>query len=85
MLRKLQEDDKALEAYLTPRHVTDVLKQLLPALPGVLTTPELLTVLRPLQPRLYSISSSPLENPKAVQVSTKHIKAFCSTLNALLA
>ncbi|GAX76992.1 hypothetical protein CEUSTIGMA_g4439.t1 [Chlamydomonas eustigma] len=74
-LKVLQEDNKALEAYLAPRHVADVLKELVPApAVAVLTATELLAVLRPLQPRLYSISSSPLENPKAVQATIAEVK-----------
>ena len=54
-----------LERYLEPRHVIDVLTDFaFPRLP----LEKLLRSLRPLQPRLYSISSSPLEAPRRVQV-----------------
>lgn len=37
--------------------------------PGLLGAGELLSALRPLQPRLYSISSSQRENPRSVQAT----------------
>jgi sulfite reductase alpha subunit-like flavoprotein len=49
------------EKYLAERHVADILRDFKPAR---LTVEELLGVLRQLQPRLYSISSSPLEDSK---------------------
>ena len=54
-----------LERYLEPRHVIDVLTDFAFARPPL---EKLLRSLRPLQPRLYSISSSPLEAPRRVQV-----------------
>jgi sulfite reductase (NADPH) flavoprotein alpha-component len=54
----LAADAAALEQYLAPRHVIDVLQEYSAA---KLTPQQLLGVLRPLQPRLYSISSTPLE------------------------
>ena len=61
-LAALQADEAAAEAYFAVRHVADVLRELLPS--GLkLKVEQLLPVLRPLQPRLYSISSSPLEDP----------------------
>ena len=55
-----------LHAWLQERHLVDVV-QAFPALR--LPLPRLLDHLRQLQPRLYSISSSQLENPARVQVS----------------
>jgi sulfite reductase (NADPH) flavoprotein alpha-component len=46
------------EKYLAERHVADILRDWKPA---TVTVDELLSVLHQLQPRLYSISSSPLE------------------------
>ncbi|KAG7674589.1 putative NADPH oxidoreductase A [Nannochloris sp. 'desiccata'] len=46
--------------YLSGRHIADILRDWKPA---TLTVEELLSVMRQLQPRLYSISSSPLEEP----------------------
>ena len=54
-----------LERYLDLRHVIDVLTDFDFARPPL---EKLLRNLRPLQPRLYSISSSPLEAPCRVQV-----------------
>lgn len=63
----LQASEQGREKYLEPRHVIDVLQDF-PA--AHLDAQQLLAGLRPLQPRLYSISSSPLEDPSKVQVST---------------
>ncbi len=54
------------QAYLEPRHVVDVLADFHDAR---LSPEGLLRCLRPLQPRLYSISSSPLEGAGRVQAS----------------
>ncbi|KAG2499912.1 hypothetical protein HYH03_002200 [Edaphochlamys debaryana] len=85
-LKQALADTAALEAYLAPRHVVDVLAD---AAPAKLTTAQVLSGLRQLQPRLYSISSSPLENPARVQVTVAEVKyvslgkdriGVCSTL-----
>lgn len=69
----LAADSAALQAYLEPRHLLDALLDLLQgpspvALPAP-CLPALLSCLRPLAPRLYSISSSPLEHPQRVQAT----------------
>lgn len=70
-MASLAADSAALQAYLEPRHLLDVLLDLLPPSaplpPACLTA--LLACLRPLAPRLYSISSSPLEAPARVQAT----------------
>ena len=69
-LARLTETE--LEDYLAPRHVVDILLEFPSVKPPL---HKLLRSLRPLQPRLYSISSSPLENPRHVQAgSCAHIK-----------
>ncbi|WIA38912.1 hypothetical protein OEZ86_005065 [Tetradesmus obliquus] len=64
-LQGLLADGWALEQYLAARHVADVLQDYSQA---QLSYSQLLPLLRPLQPRLYSISSSPLEGA-AVQAT----------------
>jgi len=54
------DDDPSDEKYLAERHIADILRDWKPVR---LTVEELLKVMRQLQPRLYSISSSPLEQP----------------------
>ncbi|KAG2448381.1 hypothetical protein HYH02_006963 [Chlamydomonas schloesseri] len=70
-LREALKDQAATEAYLEPRHVVDVLAD---AAPAKLTTAQVLSCLRQLQPRLYSISSSPLEAAARVQVTVAEVK-----------
>lgn len=70
-LLELQADGTKQEAYLTPRHVVDVLLDF----PSCkLSLQQLLGALRPLLPRLYSISSSPLEDPTRVQATIAAVK-----------
>eukprot|EP00873_Tetraselmis_striata_P028990 jgi/Tetstr1/449254/TSEL_036459.t1 len=59
------------ETYLSERHVTDILEDF-PSAKLPLAT--LLACLRPLQPRLYSISSSPLESEGRVQVTVAVVR-----------
>jgi hypothetical protein len=60
-LRALLADAGALDKYLAQRHVVDILQEFAPA---ALAADKVLPALRQLQPRLYSISSSPLEDAK---------------------
>ena len=59
----LTASPEALEAYLEERHVSDVLADFSSSQPPLAA---LLACLRPLLPRLYSISSSMLEGPQQV-------------------
>ena len=76
-LQGLLADPAAAEAYFEPRHVLDLVQTFWqPWREGQsLPVPEFLATLRPLIPRLYSISSSPLENPQRVQASL--LRARC--------
>ncbi|KAK2080572.1 hypothetical protein QBZ16_000426 [Prototheca wickerhamii] len=64
-------DREAAEAYLEPRHVSDVLAAFRPAR---LAPTELLAALRQLAPRLYSISSSQLEGAGQVQATVAVVR-----------
>lgn len=64
-------DREAAEAYLEPRHVSDVLAAFRPAR---LAPAELLASLRQLAPRLYSISSSQLEGAGQVQATVAVVR-----------
>lgn len=70
-LNELLTDPSKLDAYLEPRHVTDILRSFSPA---KLTLGDLPSILRPLQPRLYSISSSRKEHPSRVQATIALVK-----------
>ena len=59
-------DLAAVEAYAASRHVADVLVAAAPCLSSPLQLDQLPSLLRQLQPRLYSISSSPLESSTSV-------------------
>ncbi|KDD74152.1 hypothetical protein H632_c1527p0 [Helicosporidium sp. ATCC 50920] len=62
LLERLTEDAAAREDFLAPRHASDVLAQFFPrSKSSALPLDAFLQCLRPLAPRLYSISSSPLE------------------------
>lgn len=73
----LAADGTTTDKYFAERHVIDVLEEFASAHP---TVQQLLTVLRQLQPRLYSISSSPLEKPQHVQVNSEALFVAFITL-----
>lgn len=59
------------EAYLEQRHIIDILQDFSGSHPPLAS---LLACLRPLQPRLYSISSSQLEHTTRVQITVAVVK-----------
>ncbi|CAD7700288.1 unnamed protein product [Ostreobium quekettii] len=71
LLKALAEDVKAREAYLEVRHVVDVLEDFPSAKP---TVQQVISCLRPLQPRLYSISTSPCECPTQVGITVAEVR-----------
>eukprot|EP00798_Chlamydomonas_sp_ICE-L_P023032 gene23032-30226_t len=73
-LSELKSDAVLCESYLSQRHVADILRDF----PAAKLSPEaLLGALRQLQPRLYSISSSPLEGSSKVQATIAEVKYSC--------
>ena len=68
-LQDILQDE--VEAYLDKRHIIDILHDFSGSHPPLAT---LLSCLRPLQPRLYSISSSQLEHPTHVQITVAVVK-----------
>ena len=64
----LQEE---VEAYLDKRHIVDILHDFSGSQPPLAS---LLSCLRPLQPRLYSISSSQREHPSRVQITVAVVR-----------
>lgn len=68
-LQHILQDE--VEAYLDKRHIIDVLHDFSGSRPPLAA---LLSCLRPLQPRLYSISSSQLEHPTRVQITVAVVK-----------
>ncbi len=68
-LQDILQDE--VEAYLDKRHIIDILHDFSGSHPPLVT---LLSCLRPLQPRLYSISSSQLEHPTHVQITVAVVK-----------
>ncbi|KAK9824028.1 hypothetical protein WJX72_007096 [[Myrmecia] bisecta] len=70
---KLQQliSSESAEAYLEERHVIDVLQDFAASMPPL---DKVLACLRPLLPRLYSISSSMLEGPRQVQVTVAVVR-----------
>ncbi|MFJ4433538.1 molybdopterin-dependent oxidoreductase [Pseudomonas sp. NPDC089395] len=82
--RLLQPACKAqLQAWLWGRQLVDVLR----AFPQQLPLADWLALLKPLQPRLYSISSSPLAHPQQVHLTVSTVrygerKGVCSSFLA---
>jgi sulfite reductase (NADPH) flavoprotein alpha-component len=83
-LSLLLNDEDKLTKYCQSRDVSDMLEEF----PCSLTAGELLTVLRKLPPRLYSIASSPKKNPDEVQIlvglvdykqNGRHYEGVCSS------
>ncbi len=68
-LQDILQDE--VEAYLDKRHIIDILHDFSGSHPPLAS---LLSCLRPLQPRLYSISSSQRENPTRVQITVAIVK-----------
>jgi len=64
ILAKLTSSRTDAEQYLTPRHLVDLFREFC-----TLPVSAVLPCLRPLQPRMYSISSSMREDPRKVQVT----------------
>ena len=64
----LQEE---VEGYLDKRHIVDILHDFSGSQPPLAS---FLSCLRPLQPRLYSISSSQQEHPKRVQITVAVVR-----------
>ncbi|HWF28584.1 MAG TPA: bifunctional nitrate reductase/sulfite reductase flavoprotein subunit alpha [Mycobacterium sp.] len=64
------ENKRILSDWLWGRQSVDLLAQL----PVTASVDEWLTLLKPLQPRLYSISSSPEENPLEVQLTVSPVR-----------
>lgn len=68
-LQDLLQDE--VETYLDKRHIIDILHDFSGSHPPLAS---LLACLRPLQPRLYSISSSQREHPKRVQITVAVVR-----------
>ena len=64
------ENKRILSDWLWGRQSVDLLAQL----PVCASVDQWLTVLKPLQPRLYSISSSPKENPREVHLTVSPVR-----------
>jgi len=69
-LAQIAGNGATLRAYLAQRQIIDVLKQY----PANLTPPQLLSCLRHLNPRQYSIASSPLVQPTHVALAVNMVK-----------
>ena len=66
-LRALGEDPARLRAFAAERQLVDLLR----AHPGTLGPDALVSLLQPLQPRLYSIASSQTEFPDEVHLTVQ--------------
>lgn len=69
-LIRLAADGQALRQYLPNRQIVDVLKQY----PAALSAEQLLSCLRHLNPRQYSIASSPLVQPTQIALTVNMVK-----------
>lgn len=67
---RLATDGQALRQYLPHRQIIDVLRQF----PAVLDAAQLLSCLRHLNPRQYSIASSPLSQPARIALTVNMVK-----------
>ncbi|GMH36378.1 hypothetical protein BSKO_04246 [Bryopsis sp. KO-2023] len=70
-LKLLINDDKLREEYLEERHLIDILQDFNQG--KKLSIHQIIGCLRALQPRMYSISSSPLENPSSVSITVAEV------------
>lgn len=68
-LLALASDTRALREYLANRQIIDVLRQF----PARLTGPQLLGCLRQMNPRQYSIASSPLVQPTRIALTVNMV------------
>ncbi|MGV9712131.1 molybdopterin-dependent oxidoreductase [Gordonia sp. NPDC003424] len=66
----LPDDKAALDDWMWGRQIADLITQF----PVDASVPDWLSVLAPLAPRQYSISSSPLENPREVQLTVSAVR-----------
>jgi sulfite reductase (NADPH) flavoprotein alpha-component len=69
-LSQLAADPRALRSYLDQRQILDVLKQF----PAPITAEQLLSCLRHMTPRQYSIASSPLVDPTRVSLTVGMVR-----------
>jgi sulfite reductase alpha subunit-like flavoprotein len=72
-LASLLRNATSASTYLANRHVIDILREFAAAT-SCITPPQLLSTLRQLAPRLYSISSSPLQDPRRVEITVAVVK-----------
>ncbi|MBJ8339657.1 bifunctional nitrate reductase/sulfite reductase flavoprotein subunit alpha [Antrihabitans sp. YC3-6] len=71
LAKLLRRDNKnELDKFLWSRHAVDVIR----AFPVAASASDWLSVLKPIQPRQYSISSSPLVSPKEIQLTTSVVR-----------